>query len=406
MRLLITTQVYPPEIHPTAVMVRELAEFLASRGWDVQVCAGWPHHPYGRLYDGYVRRLRKTECNAGVQVVRTWHIVHPSRSIPVRGAVFASQALGNAVAALTARPPDVVLTYGPPLAGPLLGALVAHARRARLVNVVYDIYPDVAIETGKIRHPAAIAAARLAERLQYRLSHRTIVLSEGFRQTMVRKGLPPDTIRVVPVWLDPDEIRPGPRLNRWRTEQRIPPDVKVVLYAGTIGLVSGAEIVVEVARRFRARPDILFLFVGEGAVKDEVQRRAVETGLHNLRFLPFQPRERLPEVQATADIGLVTLAAGRGRTSVPSKVVGYMAAGRPIIASVDLDSDTAHEVRTADAGTAVPPGEPAALAAALERMIEDQERLHRLGANARRHFERTYARDAVLAQYEKALSEW
>ncbi len=97
-----------------------------------------------------------------------------------------------------------------------------------------------------------IAITRWAERRTYRASDRIVVLSEGFRRTLAIKGVNPDKVDVIPVWLDPDEIHPSNRLNTWRTEQGIDPSAFVVLYAGTIGLVSGAEVMAEVADRLRA----------------------------------------------------------------------------------------------------------------------------------------------------------
>jgi hypothetical protein len=198
----ITTQVYPPEIHPTAVMVRELAEHLVDRGWRVTVCAGYPHHPYGVLYQGWQKRPWERRLENGVDVRRSWHLIHPSRAIAARALVYLSQALAAAQEALFSEEVDVVLTYGPPLVGPDLGGIVAFLKRARFVNVIFDLYPDLAIESGKLTSPFAIGASRLAERLQYRLSDTTVVLSEGFKRTLVHRGVPAECIEVVPVWLN------------------------------------------------------------------------------------------------------------------------------------------------------------------------------------------------------------
>jgi colanic acid biosynthesis glycosyl transferase WcaI len=402
-RILITTQVYPPEIHPSAVMVRELAEHLVGQGWDVTVCAGLPHHPAGRLYHGWRWRPWRRTLEHGVEVVRTGHLVHPSRSIAVRAGVYVSQAAGAAAAGLLARRADLVLVYGPPLVGPNLGALVAARHGAKLANVVYDLYPDIAIETGKVKSPLLIGAARAAERMAYRRSDLTIVLSEGFKRQLMDKGVPAERIAVIPVWLDPDEIRPLGRDNAWRREQGIGLDKFVVLYAGTIGVVSGAAMVAEAAALLCDRPEILFLFVGEGEEKAKVEARARELGLVNMMFLPFQPRERLAEVQATADVGLVTLAPGRGRTSVPSKVLGYLAAGRPVIASVDGGSDTAEEIDGAGCGLVVPPADAKALADAVVHAASDPQGVERMGPAARRSFEAGYCREPVLERYRLAL---
>lgn len=403
MNVLITTQVFPPEIHPTAVMVQQLARYLARRGHDVTVACGHPHHPTGRLPSGWSRRLLAREKSDGVRVLRGWHAISPSRSIAVRAAVFVSQALGTTAAALGAPAPDVVVNYGPPFVGPLLSAGIAKAHGAPLLSVIYDIYPDVVIGSGKLRNGFAIAAARRAERAQYRVSDRILVLSEGFRRRLQAKGVSPAKVVTVPVWLETDEITPRSRDNAWRRRHGIDAEVKVVLYAGTIGLVSGARVVLEAAERLRARRDVLFLFVGEGQVKDELERTARASGLPNVRFLPFQPRGELCDVQASADVSLVTLAPGRGETSVPSKVIGYMAAGRPVVASVDLDCDTAEVIRSARCGVVVPPGDAAALAKALDSLIADEAERNVMSERARRAFEDRFAADAALRAYAEIL---
>jgi colanic acid biosynthesis glycosyl transferase WcaI len=401
--IVITTQVYPPEVQATAVMVRELAGYLAASGWDVTVCAGLPHHPHGRLYDGWRWRLWQESHENGFRVLRVGHLVHPSRSIPVRAAIYVSQALSTFLAALSSKKCDIVLAYGPPLAGPNLAALAARRHSAKLANVIYDIYPDIAIETGRVKNPLVIAAARVAEKVQYAASDLTIVLSEGFKKQLVAKGVPADKIAVIPVWLDPDEIKPMDRDNAWRREQGIPLDKFVVLYAGTIGIISGASMVADAAALLRHRKDILFLFVGEGEEKPKVMARARELGLKNMMFLPYQPRERLSEVQATADIGIVTLLPGRGRTSVPSKVLGYMAAGRPVVASVDIDSDTAEDIRRAGAGMIVEPANPTALVDAIVNAFDNYTWRNEAGKSARKYFVIAYGKNNVLERYMRIL---
>lgn len=384
-------------------MVGELARYLARNGWDVTVCAGLPHHPYGRLFDGWHWRPWQRTWEENVEVIRTGHFVHPSRAIPIRGAVYATQALCAAAAALMSRKADIVLVYGPPLVGPNLGAVVAARHGAKHACVVYDIYPDIAVETGRISNPAVIAFSRALETLQHRASDLIIVLAKGLKKTMIEKGVSPEKIAVVPVWLDPDEIKPLPRDNAWRQEQGIDPETFVVLYAGTIGIISGARMVAEAAHLLSDHQEILFLFVGDGDEKIHVKRRSQALGLKNMRFLPFQPRERLSETLATADVGLVTLSPGRGRTSVPSKVLGYMAAGRPVIASVDPDSDTADEIRACNNGIAVPPADGDALAAAVLKTASNRGLLEQYGTASRARFEAQYDKKLVLDSYTERL---
>lgn len=404
MRVLLTTQVFPPEIHPTAIMVDQLAEHLSRVGARVAVAAGYPHHPRGTLLGGYrTMSLLLQETRGEFEVRRGWHWTSTSPRILARAVVMATQALGTTLAGAGWGVPDVVVNFGPPLAGPLLSAALAGARRARFVPVIYDLYPDVAIETGKVTNGLVIRGARTAERLVYRCADRIVVLSEGFRRALVGRGVLLSKIEIVPVWLDPREVTPSPRTNAWRSEMGIDPDERVVLYAGTIGLVSGAMILLEVATSLRQRRDVLLLVVGEGSAKDALEREARRRDIENVRFLPFQPRERLNEVQATSDVSVVTLGPGRGRTSVPSKILGYMAAGRPIVASVDEESDTATTVREGGCGLVTRPGDPAALAAAIMSLLDDAPRREAMGRAARACFDATYSRDSALAALTRIL---
>jgi len=172
-----------------------------------------------------------------------------------------------------------------------------------------------------------------------------------------------------------------------------------VLYAGTIGLISGAEIVIGAARQLEPYRDILFLLVGEGNVKDQIAAKALEFGLNNIRFLPFQPRERLSEVQATADVSLVTLIPGRGKTSVPSKVLGYMAAARPVVAAVDKDCDTAELIRKAECGLVVPPAQEEALSEAILYFYRCPKDRKVTGEKGSKYFRLNFERRHVTKKY-------
>lgn len=398
--VLITTQVFPPEIHPSAVMVQELAKDMSHQGWQVTVAAGYPHHPYGRIYPDYTKKFLSIENNNGFRVVRGWHVIHPGSGTIPRTLVMLSQACAYFFEALAFSRADVIISYGPALIGPFISSLIANRKHAKLMTLIYDIYPDIAIEMGYLKNPILIDVARQLEKLVYRWSDRIGVLSEGFRQTLIEeKGVDPQKVALIPVWLDVRDIVPMTRNNPWRQEVGISSDTFVVLYAGTIGLISGAEMVLDAANLLKSYQDILFLFVGAGYARDRVEAKAQELGLKNIRFLPFQPRERLSEVQATADVSLVTLLPGRGKTSVPSKVLGYMAAARPVIAAVDQDCDTAALIRTAACGRVVPPMQPEVLSEAILHFYHLPEERKIAGEKGEAYFKNNFERRQVMKKY-------
>lgn len=404
--ILITTQVFPPEIHPSAVMVKELVKDLSERRWQVSLATGYPHHPFGRLYPGYKKQFLTIEARNGFRVVRGWHLITPNSGFIFRALVMVSQCGAYFLAALASPSPNLVISYGPPLIGPLVSSLIARKNKAKLLTMIYDIYPDILVEMGYLKSSLLIHAARKLENLVYRWSDRIGVLSEGFRRTLIeQKGVDPQKIALIPLWLDVRDILPMSRDNPWRRKYDVGHDKFVVLYAGTIGLISNAEIVVDAARQLESYHEILFLFVGAGFAKDRVEAKARDFGLKNIRFLPFQPRERLAEVQATADVSLVTLVPGRGKTSVPSKVLGYMAAARPVVAAVDEECDTAALIRTARCGLITPPADADSLAQAVLSLLKNPKVRLEMGERGRKYFEAHLEKKQVLTKYVSLIEE-
>ena len=160
MKIIINSRVFPPEGHPTAIMMSQLAKYLAEKGWEVKVYAGYPTHPKGILYDNFQKSLIAREELGQAEVVRTWHPTHGNRSVPMRVGLITGQVLSNSMAGFIGGGVDVILTVGFPIIGPYLWKAVAIRHRAKLVNVVYDIYPDIAVENRHIRNKTIIRIAK------------------------------------------------------------------------------------------------------------------------------------------------------------------------------------------------------------------------------------------------------
>jgi colanic acid biosynthesis glycosyl transferase WcaI len=405
--ILIIAKRFPPEYPATAVLGYELAEELARLGHQVTVAAGYPHHPYGRLFPGYRARPVSVEQSNGFRVVRSWHFIHPNPSLLTRSLIMISQCASYLVSSLKAPRPDIIISFdGYPLLGPLTSALIARHFGAKLVSVIYDLYPDIAVELGKLKNPRLIKLARKLELKTYRDSQCIVTLSEGFRRTLIReKDVNARKVVVIPVWLDAKDVRPLDRNNPWRLQMHIPLEKFVVLYAGTIGLIAGAEVLIGAAQQLSAHPDVLFLLVGDGYGKEQVQQQTRALGLNNVRFLPFQDRAVLSEVQATADVSVVTLAPGRGRTSVPSKVLGYMATARPVVAAVDEDCDTAALIRQAGCGVVVRPGDGTALAEGVLGYYRESARRKTAGENGRAFYLKHFEKNVVIQKYHDLIMD-
>jgi len=402
MKIGLICQYFPPEVAPIGVMVLELAQDLAQAGHEVVVFTGFPNHPQGKLFIGYDCPLGGGEdhLSEGVIVRRNWLYVTPSKSFFPRVINYITYSLSTLISALT-RKQDVYLIISPPLSNFIIGLLLRLFGRRYVLNV-QDIYPDAAIAAGVLRNALFINILKRIECLGYRMATMVTVISKGFKANLISKGMPDDKLMVIPNWINLDEIRPQNKNNQFAVEHGVC-DRFVVLYSGTIGLVSGAEIMTTVAYLLSDEAEIVLMIVGEGIVKAQIQVEANARGLNSIRFLPFQPRDALSELLSSASVGLVTLKPGHGGNSVPSKILGYMAAGRPVIASVDPESDTWAFVEEAGCGICVPPGNATALADAIRRLKRDADLAHHLGQNGREYLEKNLSRTAVTKLYEEAL---
>lgn len=404
MNVALVCHVYPPEHAPAGVMMAELAADLAKGGHEVTVVTGWPAHPTGVLAPGWRMRWRAVEQDPlGFRVVRCAHSLHRPGSRVRRALYYLTFAASTLSSGVRCGRFDVVFSLSTPIFGGWAAWLLARLKRARFVYGVFDLHPEAAANAGMMPRRLTYRVLRRADTSLCRRSDAVLTPSAGLRDEILARGVGGGKVAVVPVWLDGGKVRPGPRDNAWRRAQGVAPGAFVALYAGTIGYVSGAEVLVEVARRLESRRDILVLCVGEGPVKERLMEAAAGLGLTNIRFLPFQPAPALSEMQAAADVGLVTLLPAAGRTSFPSKVLGYLAAARPVVASVATDSDTARVIGDGACGRVTACLDPSALAEAVRDLADHPEQAREMGRRGRAYFERRFDRGPCVAAVERLL---
>jgi colanic acid biosynthesis glycosyl transferase WcaI len=406
MRILIISLVYPPEHAPAGIMVAELAEELVRAGHQVTVLTGFPSHPSGRLYPGWKARLVARErAVGGFAVRRCLHSFAPRFGSLGKLWYHFTFAVSSFCVGLSCGPVDVMVFPSTPVFCGPAAILLSVFKRCRSFYWVLDIHPEGGIYAGLLKEGAASKVMKAIDSWVCGRAARVGTLTEDMRNVLLTRGLPADRVVIQRIWLDEDRIRPSSRQNCWRETQGIAPETFVVLHAGTIGYISGAQVAVEAARQLEDHRRILVLFAGDGPLKAALQEQAKEYGLSNVRFLPFQPEEVLNEMQAAADVGLITLRPHSARTSIPSKMYGYMSAGRPVIASVDPVSTVGRFVDEGRFGWVVPPGDPAALARAVLEAESSADECQTRGARARESFVREFGRRTVTAEFRQRLEQ-
>lgn len=395
--LLIVTPHFAPDVAPTGEVVTRITRALAEQGHHVEIVTSLPWYRSHRIEPGYEGRLTRVEDTPWGRIVR----VHPFPTadklhIARRAAAFAGFSVLSAIAGARGGHIDGVLALSPPLTLGLTGDAIARMRRAPLVFNVQDVYPDIAIELGYLQNRHLVRAARTLERLCYARADAVTVLSDDIKDSVLARVDDPAKVRVIPNFVDTTWIKPAVKDNAYRREFGLEGKT-VVMYAGNVGLSQSLDLVIRAASALRDRDDLVFVINGSGAARASLEQDA--RGLPNVVFVDMQPIGRLPELLAAADLHLVPLKRGLARSSVPSKTYSILAAGRPLLASVDERSEVTRLVARARAGVTVPPEDPEAFITALKELLDPGERLDDMGRSGRAFVETWASPDAVAARY-------
>ncbi len=403
MRILLVAAHYPPDLGALATRARDLTRAWATAGHEVHVLCGLPNHPSGVIPEAYRGRGMVHEEVDGVHVHRTWVYATPNAGVVRRSAAFVSYAASVVGSGQFQVPrPDVVVTSSPQFLAAVAGVLVGRWKRRPVVVEIRDLWPRTIWEIGALpKDSPAIRLLERGERWLYRQADHIVVVTRSFVDEIraTTPDVPAARIDVVtngvdltrfPVSVDPEPLRRELGLSGERP---------VALYAGTHGLCHGLETVVDAAKRC---PEVDFVLVGDGARKADLRERG--RGVPNLTFHDAVPSERMPEVYALGDIGLVHLQdLPLFRTVIPSKMFEIWACRRPVVLGVE--GEAARILDEAGGGVAVPPEDPDALAAAVRELARDPARRAALGEAGRRAVEQTYDRRRLAERYAGILED-
>lgn len=391
-RLLVLNQYYWPGYESTAQLLHDLCLGL-SRDYDVTVVTG---------------RLREQAEEAGATAVGPIRIVRVRSTALDRG-ILAARGLNYATYVLAAvgsslrqpRPAAVLCMTDPPFLG-VAALLVARRFGAPLVVVSQDVFPEIAVRLRRLTNPLAVGVLRRLVRHYLRRADRVVAIGETMRRRLEAKGTPPERIAVIPNWVDTEAITPVPTGNGWAAENGLA-DAFVVMHSGNVGHAQDLATLVDAAALLRDLADLAVVIVGSGARRAALEAQASALGLASVRFLDYQPRERLSETLSAGHVHVVGLGAGLAGYVVPSRVYGVLAAGRPVIVAADEASETVALVREAGCGWTIPPGDPGALAAAIREAHARRGELDALGARGREHVVAHYDREHALERYRELL---
>ena len=361
--LLIITQVYVPDPASVGQHVADVAKEMVRRGWRVVV------YTSARGYDDPSRRYPSRECLDGVDVRRLPLSSFGKRSILVRllaQACFMVQAV--TIGLVTRRLGLVLVSTSPPFAG-FGGAILSWMRRVPLVWWVMDLNPDQMVVSGRLSPRSAVARVfDWMNRVTLRRSRAVVVMDRFMRERVVAKLDVSGKMHVLPPWPHEDVLKAVPGgPNAFREEHGLG-DRFVVMYSGNHGFQTPLETLLNAAESL-AEPDApLFVFIGGGVGKHEVDRR-MAAGARNIRSLPFQPLSQIGMSLSAADVHVVSLADSAVGVIHPCKIYGAMAIGRPVLFFGPEASHVGDIFQAGDIGRIVAHGDVQGAVAAIRELV-------------------------------------
>lgn len=403
MKILFLTQWFDPE--PSFLGVSFVNE-LQRRGHEVQVLTGFPNYPGGKVYDGYKVRLYQREVQGGVPILRVALYPSHDKSSAKRMANYLSFALSASLIGMPLiRQADVVYAYHPPGTIALPAAMRRLFKRTPIVYNIQDLWPDTLSASGMFHSSLGYKLVDKLCRWTYAMSDRLIVLSPGFKETLMKRGVPPEKIDVVYNWCL-DTIKPAPSRDEAAAQSLGMCGRFNIVFAGTMGQAQALDAVLEAAALLKSRsPSAHFHFVGSGVDVERLKQIVVDKALSNVTFHPRVPADEIGKILNLADALLVHLKDDPLFTiTIPSKIQAYLAVGRPILLGVR--GDAAELIERSQSGLLCEPEDPQSIAEVVLKLqsLSEEER-QAMGRNGRTFYERELALTIGVEKIEKVLLE-
>lgn len=389
---------YAPEWTGIGPHNTALCEFLRARGHTVEMFTTFAYYPAWKKAPEDCGRLFRTDQINGIAVHRCWHFVPGKPSTAKRIFHEFSFVLTSLLRMLSRPRPEVIVVVSPPLLLGVAAWLAGLVKRTPFVFHVQDLQPDAAIRLGMLKPGLFIRSLCALEKFAYRKAWRVSGISDGMLRAFAEKGVAPEKTFCFPNGIAFSE---PPPVGRFRVSHGIANTDFLAVYSGNLGVKHGLTVLTDAAGML-TRPDVKLVICGDGAGREELERRKAD--LPNMILLPLQAPDTYREMLTDADLCLITQQAGSGHAFFPSKLLNALAFSKPVLAVADADSELARAVEAGKFGVVIPPGQPHSVAKALDTFAANPKPLGALGTAGRRYVEQ-FETQNVLTAFARCLEE-
>ena len=392
---------YAPEFTGIAPHNVALCEFLAGRGDEVLMIAGFPYYPSWEKRPEDRRQVYRTDEINGVAVHRCWQFVPRRISALNRILHEASFVFTSTLRALSLPRAKVYVLVSPPLLLGFAGWLVGIIKNAPFVFHVQDMQPDAAIGLGMLKASWFARALYALESFAYRHAARVSGIAQGMLKSFQAKGVPESRLVYFPNTISLDNAGLSAERGEFRQRHGFTSEEFLAIYAGNLGVKQGLDVLLETAPLLRD-PRLRILICGDGVQRDSLAQRVRQLQLSNVSMLPLQVGRDYRALLVDADVCLITQQAGAGNAFFPSKLLGILAESKPVVTVAAPECELALSLTEGKFGANVPPGRAQELADLLNALAQNPQLLAEYGA-AGRHYVEQFDKIRVLPGFAQEL---
>ena len=399
--LSIYTQFYPPDYAATGQLIEELAIQLQRLGIHIQVFTGQPGYAFQKA------EAPARECSNDISIQRSRSSrLYPARirGKAVNGLLFFLRSVLHLLK--SANRGDVLLiTTAPPFL-PILGYLTKLLFGIPYICLLYDLYPDVAVELKVVsaKHPL-VQAWNWINIQVWKQADSIIVLSSTMKDRVQAKCPEiADKISVIHNWANPNWITPIVKQDNWFAHKYNLVNTFTVLYSGTMGRCHEIDTILEAAKQLQ-NESIQFVFIGGGAKRQACIEQAKALDLRNCQFLPYQEKQDLPYSLTACDLSLLSISPSMEGVIAPSKLYGMLAAGRPVAAICEPHSYLWQLIADAECGAAFNNGDATGLAKFIRRLATATQMAQQMGMAGRRFLLSNFTPEIIADRYSELLGK-
>lgn len=406
-KLLIYAHYFYPDVASTGQILTELCEGMTDT-FDITVICVVPSYS-GTIDEKYkTKRIYKEEHN-GIKIIRVRVPEFQKSNKISRIKNLLAYFFNSLLATLKIEKQDYIYTISqPPILGGVLGVLGKWLKGGKLIYNIQDFNPEQTMAVGYSKNKLLLNTVMAVDKFSCKKADKVIVVGRDMQETLRNrfnnKKVPKNVF--INNWINEKEIYPleqnHPRIVEFKEKYNLQ-DKFIIMYSGNIGLYYDLENIIKVIGEFKDREDVVFAFVGDGTVKDKVEAYVKENNLSNVTFIPYQDKADLIYSLNAADIHWVVNAKGIKGVSVPSKLYGVMAAGKPVLGVLDEGSEARLIVEDCNCGVCIEPGNYKEISNNIEYILNNKEEIRALGLNGRQYLETNLTKEVSINKYKENI---